>query len=387
MEGTSLSTTTEKICEVVCITKVLPHPNADRLELAHFKTKDGPSAYTCVTAKGQFKVGQVAAYVGVDCVVPLEGDQSERWAFLKKREDVGTERKTHRIRAARLRGVYSEGILMECDIYALGFELWDWWHITEYTPKQKGSAFPSANPNKRIDHTLGGLFPEYSVHSLKKMPFLFAPGELVVLTEKVHGTNMRCGYLPVGFLGRERFVVGSHRCVKTDLRNVLQRLQDWLNRKLNKRTDWYGTDVWTQAAARYDLEHKLKAFPDHVCYFELYGVTAEGKRIQDLTYGDVELGLILLDVYDADTGTWLREDELRLMALRLGIPMKRPLASVVWTNLDDVKPFAEGKSTMDGAEGQIREGFVAHSPTDSRRGKFVGQGYLLRKSADEEQES
>lgn len=393
-----MSTTTEKVCEVCRITEVLPHPNADKLELAHFALKSGQTAYTCVIGKQQFKPGDLAVYVGVDAVVPLTGSQGERWSFLAKRLD-GTGKEHYRIRAARLRGVYSEGILMEpprgllgetlMDKHLfkapeLGDEMWKEWGITFWEPPVKGTAFPAANPNKRIDQTLGGLFPEYGVESLKKAPFLFAEGDDVLITEKVHGSNLRAGNLAIGFFGTQKFVVGSHRCVKTDLRKWHEKLSDWLHNKLHKTTSYYGTDVWTRAAEKYQLQAKMKRWPDTVAYFELYGVTPEGKRIQDLTYGDVELGLVLLDAFDADTRTWLDIMELSHLSRELDVPLYKTLYKGPWQGLDAHKPLAEGKSTMPGAS-NIREGFVVHAPYDKRRGKFVGQGYLLRASADQEE--
>lgn len=71
--------------EVVQVGEVVPHPNADALDIT--KVYD----YPVVIRRGDFKPGDLAVYVPVDTVVPKD---DPRWAFLEghtrikaKRED------------------------------------------------------------------------------------------------------------------------------------------------------------------------------------------------------------------------------------------------------------------------------------------------------------
>ena len=98
------SADTEFVAEVVRITEILPHGNADKLEIARFELKrTGLSSYPVIVRKGEYKVGDLACYFSVDCLLPLS---HPAFAFLKQ---PGSTKTVHRLRAARLRGVFSQG--------------------------------------------------------------------------------------------------------------------------------------------------------------------------------------------------------------------------------------------------------------------------------------
>ena len=54
------------IVEVSKIQKVLPHPNAERLELAHVK------GWQCVVPKSRYAPGNLVTYIPPDSVLPAE---------------------------------------------------------------------------------------------------------------------------------------------------------------------------------------------------------------------------------------------------------------------------------------------------------------------------
>ncbi len=79
------------------IDSVGPHPNADRLELARVR------GWQTVVRKGMWTEGDECVYVPVHAVLPLElSDKLGVTQYLSK----------GRVRAARLRGEVSYGILM-----------------------------------------------------------------------------------------------------------------------------------------------------------------------------------------------------------------------------------------------------------------------------------
>jgi RNA ligase (TIGR02306 family) len=376
-----MSTDTEFCCEVVRVTEILPHPNADRLEIAHFETGAGPSAYTTIIQRGAYKVGSFACYLGPDCLVKKGTPGCD---FLFERLD-GQGKEVFRIRAARIRGVYSEGLLLPLSAAfkdgegaVLGGTVAHRLGVEYYQKPEKGTAFPQGQDKQPLDRTLDGLFPIYTIDSLRKVPFLFTEDDStgVEISEKIHGTNMRAGYLPLGFLGQQKFVLGSHRAIKSDTRSLWQKVKDKLTGKKWAPASFYGEDVWWQATRRYNLEHKLKSYPDLVVYFELYGLSETGARIQDLTYGDCELGLAIIDMYDADAHAWLSKQEVRAVAKDLGIPTVPSLYTGPYPGLDKVKEMAEGKSTVD--PNQIREGVVVASVLTRDRGKWVSEQYRMR---------
>ena len=230
------SDTTEFICEVVRISQVNKHPGADRLDVVQFEGANGPMAYTCVTQHGAFRPGDLAGYLGVDCLIPRGGADHELFDFLFERPE-SKSKNVHRLRAARLRGVYSEGLLVPVAHSAvLGQDLSERWGVQYYgAPSAEDEAKAGLKPARESresrvpwfrrlllrlanvqDNTMNGRMPVYGVASLRKVPNLFTEGEQVLVTEKIHGANIRFGWLD------GRFVVGSHRAIKTDTRAGLR---------------------------------------------------------------------------------------------------------------------------------------------------------------------
>lgn len=357
------STETEFSAEVVRITQILPHPNADRLEIARFEMKGtGESAYEVVIQKGTAKPGDLMAYFSVDCVVPTAHPDFE---FLTKRLD-GAGKTHFRLRAARLRGVFSQGLLVpapEGTCFGFGDTVAEHFGVTYHRQPEPN------DPTQPTAKACPQPFPVYGVDSLKKVPRLFEEGEPVVITEKIHGTNFRFGWvrrsfmwIPLGW----RFVVGSHRVIKGD-----------------RSKGFYGEDVWQDAAEKMDLARKTRDYKGYTFYGELYGYTYGGKRIQDLTYGrkpEDGPGLACFDVR-SPSGQWLGWFERAAALEDCGLESVPRVGGVHWIapfSSTGVKEVAEGPSYLD--QGQIREGVVVESYEGQRRkAKYVGEGYLMRK--------
>lgn len=359
-EGTS-RTDTEFAAEVVRVTRIEPHPNADRLELARFEMKDlGETSYTVVVQKGTYRPGDCAAYFSVDCIVPTAHPD---FAFLKDRLD-GAGKEFYRLKAARLRGVFSQGLLVPVKGHQFGDQVAEHYGVTYHRPEEKTEeGNGGAAPKRQVKQP----WPIYGVASLKKTPDLFAEGELVHVTEKIHGTNIRFGWVRRRFLGIPvgwKFLVGSHRVLKTGCGGP----------------GYYGEDVWSEAAERMGLAEKTRDFKGWLFVGELYGFTYSGKPIQDLTYGrgiSSGPGLVVFDVQDPK-GRWLNPFE-RKVALTIaeleGPPVVASDCFGSW-----VPSFAEGRSFLD--IHQIREGIVVESVSGERKkAKYVSEGYLMRKGA------
>lgn len=369
---------TEFTAEVVRITQVIPHGNADKLEIARFEMRGiGETSYEVVVGKGTVAVDDLAAYLSVDCIVPTAHPAFE---FLTKRLD-GAGKTHYRLKAARLRGVYSQGLLVALkadeakDISHLQFgdSVASLLGITYHRPNEPGeSQGPTAPSGKK---PLSQPMAVYGVDSLKKSPRLFEEGEPVVISEKIHGTNFRFGWVPRKLLGVRvgwKFVVGSHRVIKGQGGD-----NHWY-----RDADGVGEDLWMQAAQRMKLAEKTKGFKGHAFYGELFGHTYTGGKIQDLTYGrksDEGPSLAIFDVKMHAGDRWLTYDERQALLGAVGLPSV-PILTIAVPWSPDLLTMAEGKSTLD--KGTIREGIVVESMTGARRkAKFVSQGYLLRKEA------
>lgn len=369
----------EFACEVVMIAEVLPHPNADRLDVLKFfmAADDGTptlTGYTCVGQRGGFKRGDLAVYCSVDAVVPLARPEFE---FLSKRPD-GAGKNQFRLRAARLRGVYSEGLLVPAPVGAkCGDDLADAWGVTQHLPPQPHvPGMPT--PKTRVPHWLEALVPQYGVVSLRKVPGLFADGEPVIVTEKIHGTNFRFGWV------RRRWMVGSHRTIKTEYRSLWQRLTDWLRGKRRRggTPGWHGTvsdgkDLYTWTADHLGLREKCRLAPGVVFYGEIFGRTPTGAGIQDMVYGQSMPAVRLFDAYDTTSHTWYTRSELERVAADLELPELVPEVARGPFDFEMIKGFAEGVSQLD--EHTIMEGVVVEDIHGGKKGKYVSEAYRMRK--------
>ncbi len=352
---TSSSANTEFCAEVVRVTEILPHPNADRLEMIRFEMKGtGPSSYEVISQKGTYLAGSLACYFSVDCLLPLS---HEAFAFLKQ---PGSKKEIHRLRAARLRGTFSQGLLVPAPKGAgYGDPVAERYGVTYHSPDIEEPVVHLDKCKKPRSQPM----PIYGVESLKKVPRLFDEGEPVLVTEKIHGSNFRAAWVRKRFLGIPvgwKFVVGSHRVIKT-----------------GSGKDWYGEDLWNDVARIYKIAEKTRRVPGHIFYGEVYGLTSSGKKIQDLTYGQVGPALAFFDI-KAPNG-WMGSDERMAWLRFLDLPCVPVVNTCSWSGY--VIEEAEGQSLID--LNQIREGIVVEStaPGVRKKAKYVGKTYLMRKES------
>jgi RNA ligase (TIGR02306 family) len=100
--------TARKLASVRKIDLIVPHKNADRLEVAIL------GGWPVVVRKGEFQAGDLVVFCEVDCLLPPR----PQYDFLEKScshtEPDGTE--WYRIRTVRLRGQLSQGIVLPLTI-------------------------------------------------------------------------------------------------------------------------------------------------------------------------------------------------------------------------------------------------------------------------------
>src|SRR5947209_3271290 len=144
------------IVEVCRIERVLPHPNADKLELAQIK------GWQCVVPKGKYAASDLVTYVPIDSLLPAElSDRLGITQYLSK----------GRVRCARLRGEPSFGVIMDVEdpAWAEGTEVREFYGITKYVPPIKPSAGDAEAPHP--------LFVSYTdVENLGNFPGVFPGG-------------------------------------------------------------------------------------------------------------------------------------------------------------------------------------------------------------------
>ena len=312
--------------ERVTVGDIVKHSNADTLGITQVK-----GGYPVIVKLGDFKPGDTAVYVPVDAIV--DGNRPE-FSFL----GVG---KKHRIKARKLRGVFSMGLLVKTDKKPkeLGVE--------KYTPDGEREPSRRASVWQRLVKRFGQKGPSVSVYDidgLRGNKRLFDQGEHVIVTEKIHGCNARYVYMP-GKVWGGKFWVGS-------------------------RKQWDVGGKWREIAIKYDLENICKCLPNYVVYGEVYG---EG--VQDLTY-NTRLSFRVFDIYDLDEKKFLAPYATEIIAKDAGLLVVPTLFDGQF-DLETMFRLAEGKTTLNSA-GHVREGVVIKSVDGNKVLKLAGEGYLTR---------
>ena len=158
------------IIPVATIEKLTPHTNADSLELAQVL------GWQLVVRKGEYEVGSKIVYFPIDTVLPQE---------LSDRFGVTNYLSKGRIRCAKLRNEPSFGLAVkpENDEWQVGQDVTEYYAalgVKKYEPPVRVTA-GDAEP----EHP---LFVKYTeIENMRNFPDIFQEGEMVILTEKIHG--------------------------------------------------------------------------------------------------------------------------------------------------------------------------------------------------------
>ncbi len=301
------------LAEVVVIPSIIPHPNADRLEIVELYGNE------IIIGKGLYKVGDKVVYFPVESCIAAD---FLSWANLFDKPELNADRETKgffsnkgcRVKAVRLRAVPSQGFLLPtarvADFYKIDESVFklgtsfdtvgDHKLVTKYIRPAAGGQ-PTVKKSKIPDwvRTTVDVFPKpirsilyipirkfyglnedkgfassivegqfsfhYKTEQLGKNIFAINPTDAITISEKVHGTsaifaNILCK--KKRFLRKETneytFVYASRSQIK--------------NRKDGKYTD----DVWGDHAK--ELDGKIPE--GYSVYGEIVGYTSNNRMIQ-----------------------------------------------------------------------------------------------------------
>lgn len=326
--------------QVVRIGKVGKHPNADTLSITQVS-----GHYPVIFKTGAFEPGDLAIHVPPDALVPVE---HKAFAWLADKATNGF----HRVRFAKIRKVPSYGFLVPLSDVEGSEGLVEGQNVQQLLGVEKYDPGPcyqigSELAGKYVSLPQEGIVPHYDIEGLRKYEKLFAAGEEVIITEKIHGSN-----------GRWLFVNGELFC--------------------GSRTKFRQDSVWNRMAEKYRLKEILAAHEALVLYGEVYG-----KGIQDLTYGIEDNAVAFFDAYDTRTGLWWNWDRFAFFCEVNSLPVV-PILKRGSFDLEECYRMAEGTTVLgDGCH--VREGIVV-KPKDERWDqevgrvflKLPGEGYLLR---------
>lgn len=358
------------------IKEIRPHGNAEKLEIAVVY------GFQVVVKKDAYMVGDPVFYVPIDSIIP---EKLEEHLFPPDAKIKLTKR---RIRQIRIRGLASQGMLIDAedieavygdiDMSEMEKDYAQELNITKYEPQvtvdnpgapgSRKARRPLENPNF---HQYNGL------DNIKWYPEKFAPDEMVVLQEKIHGTNARAALMPYstnsiwrklkkffGFAPEYEFCYGSNKV----------QLQ---NKKGYK--GFYGKDIYRDVFAALKVEEKLQ--PGESIYGEIYGAGVQ----KNYNYGlKNEHAFILFDVKVTNpdgTQRWLNPDEVSTFADQRGFRMVPEVYRGPFTSLEFVKEYTVGPSVLCPDE-PVREGVVVKAFKDydefgnKRALKVISEAYL-----------
>lgn len=352
------------ITEVCKITEIIVHPNADKLEIATVK------GWQCIIQKDSYKINDLIIFIQPDTIVPESLIKQFNLEFLRKNGRVGI---------VKLRGIVSYGLIIDnCLGLAEGSEVSSILGLTKYEQQDVYEASPMSGQRKTSRKKLNPHFFKYcDIENSKNYPDLFSEEDEVVVTEKIHGANFRCGWLKrkqtnwfdciwAKIFGEYEFVYGS-RTVQ-------------ISGNINYK-GFYGTDVYGFVAHKHLMATHCKLYPDYEFFGEVYG-----PKIQDLNYSRKEIDLILFDIKDTVTERYLNWDEFNSIMTRCFLPSV-PVMYRGRFDKDLILSLATGNSLLD--KTQIKEGVVVKTIVEkpSKIGrtvsKFINPDYYTRLNGTE----
>jgi RNA ligase (TIGR02306 family) len=178
------------MASIVEIEEVIPHPNADRLDMVR------TGGWWCASQKG-IRVGDRRLFLPPDTLVPL--GQAVRWGIDAYTQ---TTEKGERVRATRLRGQASFGALIPLPDGYMGSDPDGDFGLTKYEPPVKTITGDQV-------HELPAFTRYAKLGHWAEQQAVFKEGDRVHVTEKIHGTNFRVGII------EGKFVAGSHNTQRT----------------------------------------------------------------------------------------------------------------------------------------------------------------------------
>ena len=365
------------IITTVTVKDIKPHPNADRLEICQV------GGWTIVSGKGNYQVGDIVVHIPPDAMVPRTWADTwgvTQYLSFKKEGDMG------RVRAARLRQVTSFGFLVPNDSNApLGADLADHYGIRKYEPPPPPVGMQAGQMAR--NHPLFHTYTD--IQNLRNFPDKLAYGEPLVVTEKIHGTNSRVGWVRTpdsengGMSDYFEKVVGTHRTQRKIEDCGIYGLPFALyGEALNQLFDWA-----LQITKNHGLDNPL-ILNSIIVFGEIYGA-----GVQDLHYGaKQEKGYRVFDI--AINGEYMNAMAMEAICEIVGLPTV-PTISRGIVSYEDLLELAKGNTTMD--DTHIREGIVVRPMVQEMiwgRGeldpqpkrmifKLISEDYLLRKEGTE----
>lgn len=320
--------TMRKLATIRTVNDIQPIPDADMIELA---VVDG---WKCVIRKGEFKVGDAVIYCEIDSFLPVR----EEFEFLRKSSlKVMDGREGFRLRTVKLRGQISQGLLLSPAMLKrsvmAGEDVTQELGIVKYEPPIPAClggtvvgpfpTFVSRTDEERIQN-LASEFDSYRNRTFH-------------VSEKIDGTSFTAFFYDGNF-----GVCGRNWQLADDQSNSHWRMVHSLN--LRQQLEALGQSIAIQG--------------------ELIG-----PGIQNNRYAVKDLELLVFNIYDITTSSYLEKTAVDEICSRLNL--KTVPAVGIWQvpdSIDQILQLAEGKSALN--SGTEREGLVWTTGSGNHRVSF-----------------
>jgi RNA ligase (TIGR02306 family) len=345
--------------EVVPV-QLTPHPNADKLSIIPVW------GYTYCGTTTEWQDKKLGAFCPPDSLVPVDRPEFDFLApkakFNEHSQKIGPgERAYARIRAKRLRGVVSYGLMVAPPEGAIeGSDVTEALEVKHYEEPIANEA-KGRSSNQATTGPAAVYSPKYDLDSFQRYAKqMFTEGEPVIATEKIHGENGRWlfhdGKFYCGSRTEWKAEYAKVNISEEELRNKgvpEDRIEQIMKRVLE--TPFELNKWWKGLRSTPTLEKWLQEHPGMIVYGELYGC------VKNIKYGTQpnEVRIAAFDILNGNT--WIDAEEARLFAE--DIPWV-PLVAVIQYDFDRLVELAEGNSLIPGAN-HYREGIVV-SPLHER---------------------
>jgi RNA ligase (TIGR02306 family) len=298
------------VAYVAKIDVIMNIDGADKIEQARI------GGWNCIIQKGQYNVGDLVVVATTDAVIPVTlSDAMEVTNYLRKGQ---------RVRTVKLRGVYSECLIIPFKFaeklthpkakWAEGADMMELLGIVKYEPPVKQITLGSGRKIRYSENP--NFLVYYKFPNQKNVPDMFLEGDYVQITRKIHGSNARYGIVKktkLSFWDKCKkffklsdewvdyeYVVGSHNVEKG-----------------SESQGFYDRNVWYDVADKYNIKNKLwnyvKSMGTHfigsgvVLYGEIYGPGIQ----KNYDYGLSDIEFVGFDVMK--NGTYLNVDNTEIV--------------------------------------------------------------------------
>jgi RNA ligase (TIGR02306 family) len=313
------------VCFVATVNEIKPIEGADNIEQVVV------GGWNCISQKNTYKINDFVIVATTDAVIPIElSDSLNVTNYLRKGQ---------RVRTVKLRGVYSECLLIPMkfnkqpigDNYSDGKDMMEIMGITKYEPPIKQRQLASGKKIRYQDNPNFHVY--YKFPNVKNVPGMFDEDDMVEISRKIHGTNARYGIVKKKklsiidkvkkFFGNEwieyEYVYGSHNVEKG-----------------SDSQGFYDTDVWQTIAEKYNIREKL---------WDMFKLSKRYYNIEDsiVIYGEIygagiqknyDYGLSDIDYVGFDTtinGEYCDASRSFIIQNELGLPYVPVLAVDNWS--------------------------------------------------------